>query len=190
MILKRLPQLAASLMELQHGIVNRLTLNVLKTEYMLIGSRQIISEPCRSTWSIHKWDLFEKSWKQQMYCLGKAIDESPTWDTHVRSLSNKASSGTGVIIRVSLSLLPLNWLVSIGLLNHTWLLQRHTYGKWHQRPLQWQTWNGTKSCVSSQLPTNGYLRRNYCANLAGPISRRGERKKKLSWCLKVWMMRP
>lgn len=43
-----------------------------------------------------------------MYCLGKAIDESPTWDTHVRSLSNKASSGTGVIIRVSLSLLPLN----------------------------------------------------------------------------------
>lgn len=116
-----------------------------------------------------------------MSCLGKAIDESPTWDSQVRSISNKTSSGTGVIIRVSLSLLLLNWLVSIRwLLNYTWLLQRHTYGKWHQRPLQWQTSNGTKSCVSSQLPTNGYLRRNYCANLAGPISRRGEREKTLT----------
>lgn len=44
MILKRFPLLAASLMELQHGIVNKLTLNVLKTEYMLMGSRQITSD--------------------------------------------------------------------------------------------------------------------------------------------------
>ena len=77
---------------------NRLTLNVSKTEFMLIGSRQRLS-----TLS----DTLELSIDnvpiEQVFSvksLGMYIDENLTWHSHIDKLCKKIASAIGVIKRV------------------------------------------------------------------------------------------
>ena len=78
-------------------IASMLTLNVLKTEYMLVGSRQRIATVTQG----QELDLLVSgiSFKKvdSSKCLGVEIDEFLTWDSHITSVSKKVSSGKGVL---------------------------------------------------------------------------------------------
>ena len=98
---------ACSIPELQHDmnidlqflrnwlIANRLTLNVLKNEFMLVGSRQ------RAATLTQELDLsLNGIWLKRVNsskCLGVELDEFLTWDAHISSVSKKLSSGIGVL---------------------------------------------------------------------------------------------
>ena len=101
---------ACSIPELQHDmnmdlqflqnwlIANRLTLNVLKTEFMLIGSRQRIATLTQELdLSINGISLKRVNSSK---CLGVEIDEFLTWDAHIASISRKVSSGIGVLKKI------------------------------------------------------------------------------------------
>jgi hypothetical protein len=76
-------------------IANRLTLNVLKTEFMLVGSRQRIATLTQElNLSINGISLKKVNSSKS---LGVEIDEFLTWDTHITSVSRNVSSGIGVI---------------------------------------------------------------------------------------------
>ena len=102
---------ACSIPELQHDmnidlqflqnwlIANRLTLNVLKTEFMLVGSRQRVATLTQEL------DLsLNGIWLKRVNsskCLGVEIDEFfLTWDAHIFSVSKKVSSGIGVLKKI------------------------------------------------------------------------------------------
>ena len=74
-----------------------LTLNVLKTKYMLVGSRQRIATDTQG----QELDLLVNgiSFKKvdSSKCLGVEIDEFLTWDSHITSVSKKVSSCKGVL---------------------------------------------------------------------------------------------
>ena len=79
-------------------IANRLTLNVLKTEFMLIGSRQRMATLTQELdLSINGISLKRINSSK---CLGVEIDEFLTWDAHIASISRKVSSGIGVIKKI------------------------------------------------------------------------------------------
>ena len=66
---------------LQNGLIaNRLTLNVLKREFMLVGSRQRVA-------TIQELDLSSNGISLKRVnsskCLGVEIDEFLTWDAHI-----------------------------------------------------------------------------------------------------------
>ena len=101
---------ACSIPELQHDmnmdlqflqnwlIANRLTLNVLKTEFMLIGSRQRMATLTQELdLSINGISLKRVNSSK---CLGVEIDECLTWDAHIASISRKVSSGIGVLKKI------------------------------------------------------------------------------------------
>ena len=101
---------ACSIPELQHDmnmdlqflqnwlIANRLTLNVLKTEFMLIGSRQRMATLTQELdLSINGISLKRVNSSK---CLGIEIDEFLTWDAHIASISRKVSSGIGVLKKI------------------------------------------------------------------------------------------
>ena len=74
---------------------NKLTLNILKTEYMLIGSRQRIATVTESLdLSINGISLNKVNCSK---CLGVELDEFLSWDSHITSVCKKVSSGIGVI---------------------------------------------------------------------------------------------
>ena len=80
-------------------IANKLTLNMTKTEFMLIGSRQKLSSlavlPALEINGTHLNRVnFTKS-------LGVLIDENLTWSNHINAISKKISSGIGSIKRIS-----------------------------------------------------------------------------------------
>ena len=81
-------------------IASMLTLNVLETEYMLIGSRQRIATVTQG----QELDLLVNgiSFKKvdSSKCLGVEIDEFLTWDSHITSVSKKVSSGKGVLKKI------------------------------------------------------------------------------------------
>ena len=91
---------ACSIPELQHDmnidlqflqnwlIANRLTLNVLKTEFMLVGSRQRVATLTQELdLSINGISLKRVNSSK---CLGVEIDEFLTWDAHISSVSKKS----------------------------------------------------------------------------------------------------
>ena len=99
---------ACSIPELQHDIdlqflqnwliANRLTLNVLKTEFMLVGSRQRVATPTQELdLSLNGISLKRVNSSK---CLGVEIDEFLTWDDHISSVSKKVSSGIGVLKKI------------------------------------------------------------------------------------------
>ena len=78
-------------------LANKLTLNVDKTEYMLIGSRQrlsqVISDPILSMGSEGiKRTLSTKT-------LGVVVDECLTWKDHIDKVAKKAAKGIGMLRR-------------------------------------------------------------------------------------------
>ena len=91
-------------------IANRLTLNVLKTEFMLVGSRQRVATLTQELdLSINGISLKRVNSSQ---CLGVEIDEFLTWDAHISSVSKKVSSGIGVIKKIK-PFVPTSNLLSV-----------------------------------------------------------------------------
>ena len=83
----------------QWPCANKLTLNILKTEYMLIGSRQRIATVTESLdLSINGISLKKKV--NCSKCLGVELDEFLSWNSHITSVCKKVSSGIGVIKKI------------------------------------------------------------------------------------------
>ena len=79
-------------------IANRLAFNVLKTEFMLVGSRQRVATLTQELdLSINGISLKRVDSSK---CLGVEIDEFLTWDAHIASVSKKVSSVIGVINKI------------------------------------------------------------------------------------------
>ena len=113
---------ACSIPELQHDmdidlqflqswlVANRLTLNVLKTEFMLVGSRQRVATLTQELdLSINGISLKRVN---RSKCLGVEIDEFLTWDAHIFSVSKKVSSGIGVLKKIK-PFVPTSNLISV-----------------------------------------------------------------------------
>jgi len=77
---------------------NKLTLNITKTEFMFIGSRQRLSTLTISpTFAINNFSVTRVSTAKS---LGVTIDENLDWDSHIEFLIKKVSSSVGVIKQV------------------------------------------------------------------------------------------
>ena len=76
-------------------IANIVTLNLTKTEFMLIGSRQKLKNlPTSPTFEINGTQISRVNVTKS---LGVLIDENLTWCNHIDSISKKISSGIGAI---------------------------------------------------------------------------------------------
>ena len=76
-------------------MANKLTLNVSKTEYMIIGSRHNLSKiKVDPTIKIGGESIKRVKTTKS---LGLVIDEKLKWENHVASISKKVSSGIGAI---------------------------------------------------------------------------------------------
>ena len=79
-------------------IANKLTLNMTKTEFMLIGSRQKLKTLTASpVLSINGTLVNQVSTSQS---LGVLIDANLTWGSHIEKLAKKIASGITAIKRV------------------------------------------------------------------------------------------
>jgi predicted dinucleotide-binding enzyme len=84
-------------------LANKLTLNKDKTEYIIIGSRQRISNLVTD----HKIELGRKS-----KTLGVIIDEHLLWNHQIQNTVTKASKGIGLMRRIK-QFVPKSTLVKI-----------------------------------------------------------------------------
>ena len=83
---------------------NKLTLNMTKTEFMLIGSRQKLNNlPSLPFLNINNVPIKHSQCSKS---LGLLIDENLKWENHVDALSKKISSGIGAIKRINHCLPP------------------------------------------------------------------------------------
>ena len=79
-------------------ITNKLTLNMTKTEVMLIGSRQKLNTLTTSlVLNINGTPINQVSTSKS---LGLVIDANPTWGSHIERLAKKVASGIAAIKRV------------------------------------------------------------------------------------------
>ena len=77
---------------------NKLTLNMTKTEFMLIGSRQRLSTLTESpTFAIND---FQVSQVNTAKSLGVTIDDGLEWSGHIEKVTKKVASGIGAIKRI------------------------------------------------------------------------------------------
>ena len=77
---------------------NKLTLNRIKTEFMLIGSRQRLSTLAVSpTITIYDNQISQVTTAKS---LGVTIDNKLDWRSHIDKLTKKVASGTGAIKRI------------------------------------------------------------------------------------------
>ena len=91
-------------------LTNKLIFNVKKTEYMLIGSRQRLSQiDTEPIWSIESESIKRVS---STKTLGVIVDECITWKDHIDKVAKKASKGIGMLRR-SKDLLDKNTLKTI-----------------------------------------------------------------------------
>ena len=82
-------------------ITNRLTLNVEKTEYMLVGSRQKLANLSNLSEIKVSIDNNEVERVSNTKTLGIIIDENLKWKEHIDSASKKISKTIGMLRRVS-----------------------------------------------------------------------------------------
>ena len=79
-------------------IANRLTLNMTKTEFMLIGSRQKLNGlSALPALEINGTQLNRVNFTRS---LGVLIDENLSWSNHINTITKKISSGIGSIKRI------------------------------------------------------------------------------------------
>ena len=79
-------------------IANKLTLNIIKTEFMLVGSRQRITT---MTVNMHAFITgMSLNRVNCSKCLSVEIDEFLSWDTHIASVSKKVSSGLSIMRKI------------------------------------------------------------------------------------------
>ena len=77
---------------------NKLSLNIAKTEFMIIGSRQRISAmDDRITVEINDCEV-EKV--DSVKSLGEYIDKHLNWSTHIEKISKKIASAIGALKRI------------------------------------------------------------------------------------------
>ena len=77
---------------------NKLTLNMTKTEFMLIGSRQRLSNLTDSpTITIDNVQISQVATAKS---LGVTIDNKLDWSSHIDKLTKKIASGIGAIKRI------------------------------------------------------------------------------------------
>ena len=81
---------------------NRLTLNVLKTDFMVVGSRQRVAS-LEEDIALSLLDT-ELEKVKSVKCLGVDIDEYLTWDNHMLSIRQKVTRNVSVLRRVKPSL--------------------------------------------------------------------------------------
>ena len=80
-------------------IANKLTLNMTKTEIMLIGSRQKLNSlSALPALEINRTQLNRVNFTKS---FGVLIDEDLTWSNHINAITKKISSGIGSIKRLS-----------------------------------------------------------------------------------------
>ena len=113
---------ACSIPELQHDMnidlqflqnwltANRLTLNVLKTEFMLVGSRQRVATLTQELDLSVSGILLKRV--NSSKCIGVEIDEFLTRDAQISSVSTKLPSGIGVLKKIK-PFVPLSNLISV-----------------------------------------------------------------------------
>ena len=78
---------------------NKLTLNVKKTKFMLIGSQFKLSQTNSDFTVKVSYSPLERVIKHKS--LGVQIDESLNWRPHIHTISKKISSGIAILKRVS-----------------------------------------------------------------------------------------
>jgi len=89
---------------------NKLTLNMTKTEFLLIGSKQrLLNSTANPTATINQFPI-KQVWTVKS--LGVHIDENLTWECHINELSKKIASGIRAIKRIRYSV-PYKTLLSI-----------------------------------------------------------------------------
>ena len=78
---------------------NKLSLNIAKTEFMLIGSRQKLATQTDSSINL---DINGNPIKQvkSSKSLGMIIDENLSWNEHINKIAKKASAGIGALKRI------------------------------------------------------------------------------------------
>ena len=77
---------------------NKLTLNMTKTEFMLIGSRQRLSTLTESpTFAINDCQVSQVTTAKS---LGVTIDDRLDWSGHIEKVTKKVASGIGAIKRI------------------------------------------------------------------------------------------
>ena len=87
------------LVQVKGGLsANKLALNVIKTEYLLIGSRHNVNN-LPAVPNVFVCDVPIKRVRQTK-ALGACIDEFLSWNEHNNKISKKVSSGIGVIRRL------------------------------------------------------------------------------------------
>ena len=79
--------------------VNKLTLNVKKTKYMLIGSRPKL-DLVSNNFAV-KVDNIPIERVTVYKSLGVSVDEDLTWKAHIEEISKKISAGLSVLKRIS-----------------------------------------------------------------------------------------
>ena len=79
--------------------VNKLSLNIAKTEYMIIGSRQRLNVNVDGSINITINDKPVKK-VNETETLGMTIDQHLTWGRHVEEISKKISSAIGALKRI------------------------------------------------------------------------------------------
>ena len=81
-------------------LANKLTLNILKSEFMLIGSYQRLSTLETDNFSLNVEGATLKRTAQTKY-LGVQIDENLSWGTHIEYIKKKISCGLATIKKVN-----------------------------------------------------------------------------------------
>ena len=85
-------------------------MNVIKTEFMLVGSRERIATMTENMNTfLNRISLNRVNCSK---CLGVEIDEFLTWDTHIASVSKKVSSGISIMRKVK-PFIPISSLLNI-----------------------------------------------------------------------------
>ena len=85
---------------------NKLTLNVLKTDFMLIGSRQRVAA-LEGNVTLRLNDAVLQQ-VHSLKCLGVNVDQNLTWDSHIASIRKKVTRNVGILKKVKPVLNRLN----------------------------------------------------------------------------------
>ena len=116
---------------------NKLSLNVAKTELMIIGSRQRLNAPCEEI----DISIDDRTIKRVDHTksLGLTIDAQLSWSKHVDEISKKVSSAIGALKRVR-PFIPTDVAVQIY---NALILPHFDYCS--------PVWDGLSGCLSDKL---------------------------------------